>query len=61
MGKWYCVQHYYDSGKVDAYITDKKEELPNQAVTHQKSADIYVDEFDTLDEAEKFKRDALKA
>ena len=54
---------FHDNGSVNAIITSTKaaEEKPERSFASLRDKDLYVDWFDTYEEAEKFAEEAKKA
>ena len=64
MKTYYCVcTTVYNSGRVVATIVDTKEAetKPESHCTEKRDRDIYQDWFDTIEEAEKFVKEAKEA
>ena len=60
---FYCVQQrYYDNGKVSACVYSlEAEEKPKMWGRSEIDCDLWLDFFDTLEEAEAFARECYKA
>ena len=57
MKTYYCVTSTYDNqGRVTAFITASKDATtkPKSSYQEEKRKDIYIDWFDSLEEAEEF-------
>lgn len=59
--KYYVISKFYDSGKVKAFILLESEMSDDYKTESKPNFDQYVDAFDSLKEAEKFKNDCYLA
>ena len=59
--KYACVQRYFDTGKVKAFVTEAVGEYASDYNKNLERYDEYCDVFDTRKEATQYARDAREA
>ena len=59
--KYACVQRYFDTGKVKAFVTGAKGEYVSDYTKSLDRYDEYCDVFDTREEAIKYERESKEA
>ena len=59
--KYACLQRYFDTGKVKAFVTEAVGEYASDYTKSLQRYDEYCDVFDTRTEADQYRREALEA
>ena len=59
--KYACVQRYFDTGKVKAFVTEAQEEYASDYNKELERYDEYCDVFDTREEALQCERESREA